>query len=145
MGSGVILKSKTVNAKACLNYPLSQPTSVVTTGIDSQVVLDQTFRVAKVFRAFSTTEISTLLKATSKAAERGEYELLKTSAHFDSTAKHPEWLRTDTKQVKDLGANPYQRPFQPPRDDLSDGLSHPRIQVCSRFIRKYAEPLAFGA
>src|SRR5690349_14478221 len=41
MGSGVILKSKTVSPVECLQYALSLPTSVVITGIDSQQVLDQ--------------------------------------------------------------------------------------------------------
>ena len=40
MGSSVVLKSNTVTAVECVRYSLSQPGSVVITGIDSQKVLD---------------------------------------------------------------------------------------------------------
>jgi aryl-alcohol dehydrogenase-like predicted oxidoreductase len=103
MGSGVILKSKAATAEACLRYALSQPTSVVITGIDSEAILDQAFRIAKGFKPMSEAEISSLLSGTAKAAEKGEYELFKTSAHFDSTAQHPEWLGKETQQVRELG------------------------------------------
>jgi hypothetical protein len=32
----------------------------------------------------------------------GKYELFKTSSHFDSTAKHPDWLGGDTPGVQAL-------------------------------------------
>ena len=51
MGSGVILKSKTVSPVECLHYALSLPTSVVITGIDSQQVLDQALEAARNFQA----------------------------------------------------------------------------------------------
>src|SRR5262249_37752516 len=41
MGSSVILKSGSISAPECLQFALSQPTSVVITGIDSQKVLGQ--------------------------------------------------------------------------------------------------------
>jgi len=47
MGSGVILKSKTVTPIECLHYSLNLPTSVVITGIDSLKILKQAFEVAK--------------------------------------------------------------------------------------------------
>ena len=103
MGSGVILKSKTVQAEECLKYALSQPTSVVITGIDSQEILDQAFRVATGFKPMDPAQISSLLKRTEAAASNGEFELFKTSSHFDSTAQHPEWLGEETSQVKQLG------------------------------------------
>lgn len=37
---------------------------------------------------------------TQPAAKDGEFELFKTTAHFDSTAKHPEWLGGETQQTK---------------------------------------------
>jgi predicted aldo/keto reductase-like oxidoreductase len=103
MGSGVILKSKTVAAEECLKYALSQPTSVVITGIDSQEILDQAFRVGGTFKPLDPAQISSILKKTEGAAAKGEYELFKTSSHFDSTAQHPEWLGGDTARVKQLG------------------------------------------
>ncbi len=103
MGSGVILKSNTVSAPECLRYALTQPVSVVITGIDSQQVLDQALQVASNFQPMSSHEIDALLAKTRGAAQKGEFELFKTSSHFDSTAKNPEWLGAETDQVKELG------------------------------------------
>jgi predicted aldo/keto reductase-like oxidoreductase len=105
MGSGVILKSKTVTPVECLEYALSLPTSVVITGIDSQQVLDQALSVARNFKPLTSQQVSALLSKTAQAASKGEYELFKTTAHFDSTAKHPEWLGPETPQVQQLGSD----------------------------------------
>ncbi len=105
MGSSVILKSKTVAPVECLEYALSLPTSVVITGIDSQQVLDQALKVASTFKPLTSQQISALLSRTAQAASKGEYELFKTSAHFDSTAKHPEWLGPESPEVQQLGSN----------------------------------------
>jgi aryl-alcohol dehydrogenase-like predicted oxidoreductase len=102
MGDGVILKSKTVTAEECLQYALSSQASVVITGIDSQEILDQAFRVAANFKPLTSAEISAILSKTAKAAEKGEYELFKTSAHFDSTAFRPDWLGGETARVQGL-------------------------------------------
>jgi len=32
----------------------------------------------------------------------GKCELFKTSSHFDSTAKHPDWLGGDARSVQEL-------------------------------------------
>ncbi len=103
MGSGVILKSKTASAEECLQFALSQPASVVITGIDSQQILDQAFRVASAFKPLTSTQVSAILSKTAAAAANGEFELFKTSSHFDSTAQHPEWLGEETARVKELG------------------------------------------
>jgi hypothetical protein len=105
MGSSVILKSNTATPIECLHYAMNQPTSVVITGIDSQKVLDQAFEAARTFKPMSNEQLSALLAKTAKAAAAGEYELFKTTSHFDSTAKHPEWLGQETQRVKELGAN----------------------------------------
>ncbi len=99
---GVILKSKTATALDCLQYALNLPTSVVITGIDSQKVLDQAFQAAKSFRVLSAETFSALIAKTEGVASSGQFELYKTSAHFDSTAKHPEWLGGETTRVKAL-------------------------------------------
>jgi aryl-alcohol dehydrogenase-like predicted oxidoreductase len=102
MGDGVILKSKTVTPRECLRFALSQPVAAVVTGIDSQAILDQAFEVASAFQPLSEQETAALLKKTEQAATNGQYELFKTSAHFDSTASHPEWLGGETDHVKAL-------------------------------------------
>jgi len=103
MGSGVILKSKIVSPEECLTYALSQPVSVVITGIDGQDILDQAIRIASSFKPLSQQQITAILNKTAQVASKGEYELFKTSDHFDSTAKHPEWLGAETPQVQELG------------------------------------------
>jgi aryl-alcohol dehydrogenase-like predicted oxidoreductase len=104
MGSGVILKSHTATPVECLRYSLSQPVSVVITGIDSQQVLDQAIQVATGFHPLTQQEIADILQKTANSALNGEYELFKTSSFFDSTAQHPEWLGPETPEVKQLGA-----------------------------------------
>ena len=87
----------------CLQFALSQPTSVVITGIDSDEVLEQALKIGTEFKPLTAMQISNILKNTAPAASKGEYELFKTSSHFDSTALHPQWLGSETARVKDLG------------------------------------------
>src|SRR3984885_5940829 len=102
MGDGVILKSKVVSPVECLRYALSLPTSVVITGIDKPEVLDQAFEVVKTFQPMNREQVAQLLAKTKEVAMAGKYELFKTSSHFDSTAKHPDWLGGDTPEVQKL-------------------------------------------
>ena len=102
MGSSVILKSGTVSPIECLHYALNLPTSVVITGIDSPQILDQAFEVTHSFHPMSQAEVTAVLAKTAQAAGEGKYELFKTTAHFDSTAKHPEWLGQETAAVKQI-------------------------------------------
>ena len=102
MGDGVILKSKVVSPLECLHYALSLPTSVVITGIDKQQVLDQALEAVKTFKPMNREELARLLAKTKEVAMGGKYELFKTSSHFDSTAKHPDWLGGDTPGVQAL-------------------------------------------
>ncbi|HXR75826.1 MAG TPA: aldo/keto reductase [Bryobacteraceae bacterium] len=88
-GDGIILKSNTVKPVECLHYALNLPTSVVITGVDKQQVLDQAFEAAKAFRLMDEQQTASLLSKTEQAAKNGQYELFKTTAHFDTTARHP--------------------------------------------------------
>jgi aryl-alcohol dehydrogenase-like predicted oxidoreductase len=105
MGDGVILKSKVVTPIECLHYALSLPTSVVITGIDSMEILEQAFEAAKTFKKLTREQIAALLAKTAGAARSGEYELFKTTSHFDSTAQNPEWLAGDSARVKALAGS----------------------------------------
>jgi len=102
MGDGIILKSKTVRPTDCLHYALNLPTSVVITGIDSMRILEQALEAARTFRPLSEQEVAALLAKTAQTAAKGEYELFKTSEHFDSTAHHPEWLGGQATHVDQL-------------------------------------------
>ena len=104
MGSGIILKSKTVTAVECLRYSLSLPTSVVITGIDSMKILEQAFQVAENFEPLSRKEMAALRAKTVEAAAVGDYELFKTTTAFDSTVKHPEWLGEESSRTQRLAS-----------------------------------------
>ena len=92
MGGKFILKSNTVNPIECLHYVMNLPTSVVITGIDSLPILDQALEAVRTFQPMSQQQMAALLARTAQAAAQGQYELFKTSSHFDSTAKNPQWL-----------------------------------------------------
>ena len=102
MGDKIILKSKTAQPIECLHYALNLPTSVVITGIDSMRILEQALEAARTFRPLSKDQVAALLAKTAQAAANGDYELFKTSQHFDSTAHHPEWLGGQSPHVDEL-------------------------------------------
>ena len=92
MGDPFILHSKTVTAIECLHYSMNLPTSVVITGCDSLPILQQAIDAARSFQPLSEDTVSKLLAKTAQAAQSGEYELYKTSHHFDGTYQNPQWL-----------------------------------------------------
>jgi aryl-alcohol dehydrogenase-like predicted oxidoreductase len=91
-GDHFILDSKTVEPIEALHYSLTQPVSVVITGIDSMQVLEQALTAVKTFRPMTQEQITALLDRTRDAAADGQFELFKTTAHFDGTAANPKWL-----------------------------------------------------
>ena len=91
-GDNFILSSNTVKPMEALHYGLSQPVSVVITGIDTQEVLDQALEAARTFKPLSQAEIKSILDRTQVAASEGKFELFKTTSHFDGTAANPKWL-----------------------------------------------------
>jgi predicted aldo/keto reductase-like oxidoreductase len=92
MGDGNVLKSGVVTAMECLHYALSLPTSVVINGCESMERLEQAFQAAQTFKPMSEAEISKLLAKTAQPAKTGQFEPFKTTAEFDGTANHPEWM-----------------------------------------------------
>jgi predicted aldo/keto reductase-like oxidoreductase len=92
MGDHFILDSKTVTAVECLHYPMNLPTSVVITGCDSLAILQQALLAARSFQPLDSSQVAALLAKTAKAAESGQFELYKTSHHFDGTYANPQWL-----------------------------------------------------
>jgi predicted aldo/keto reductase-like oxidoreductase len=99
---GVILKSKTVQPMECLHYALSLPTSVVITGLDNDAALNQAVEATKTFKPLNEQQMTALLDKTRDAALTGQFEIFKTSAHFDQTAKHADWLGGDSASVQKL-------------------------------------------
>lgn len=92
MGGKFILESNTVTPAECMQYALSQPTSVVIHGMDKMDYLMQALDVIKNFKPLGQQQIAALAAKARTAANTGKYELYKTTAHFDSTAKNPQWL-----------------------------------------------------
>jgi aryl-alcohol dehydrogenase-like predicted oxidoreductase len=91
-GDRHILDSKTVEPIEALHYSLSQPVSVVITGIDSPAILDQALQAARTFQPISQTQMAALLARTAQAASEGKFELFKTTSQYDGTAANPKWL-----------------------------------------------------
>src|SRR5438067_5512472 len=92
MGDKVILRSKTVTPVECLHYAINLPTRVVITGCDSLPILQQAVHAARAFQPMDSSHIAALLANTAKAAEAGQFELYKTTHHFDGTVANPQWL-----------------------------------------------------
>lgn len=92
MGDHFILQSNTVTAAECLHYSMNLPTSVVITGCDSLPILQQALDAARRFRSMSKEQVATILAKTAEAARAGQYEMYKTSHHFDGTYQNPQWL-----------------------------------------------------
>ncbi len=85
-----------------LHYSLNLPTSVVITGVESQRDLDQAFEAVRSFQPMDRAKVSDLLARSRPHALGGKYELFKTSATFDGTAKNPQWLGEDVEAVNAL-------------------------------------------
>jgi aryl-alcohol dehydrogenase-like predicted oxidoreductase len=92
MGAGIILRSKTVEPMECLHYAMSLPTSVVITGCDSGMLVEQAVTAARTFQPMSATQVAALLAKTKEAGQKGEFEGYKTTSNFDGTAHNPQWL-----------------------------------------------------
>jgi predicted aldo/keto reductase-like oxidoreductase len=101
-GSDIILKSGVVEPIDCLHYSLNVPISVLITGINSQMLLDQAFAAVKSFTPMNEAEVLRLISKSETAAMHGKYELFKTTAHFDTTARHADWLGSDSEAVQKL-------------------------------------------
>ena len=91
-GDGYILRSNTIDPIQALNYGLSQPDSVVITGIDKPEILEQALTAARTFKPFTPDQTATFLAKTRDAALTGKFEPFKTSSIFDGTANNPKWL-----------------------------------------------------
>ena len=91
-GDHFILDSHTVQPMECLHYCLNLPISVQITGIDSVPILEQALTAARTFRPLSPAQVAAILDKTRAAAADGQYELYKTTNHFDGTAHNPAEL-----------------------------------------------------
>ena len=72
------------------------------TGINSKMLLDQAFAAVKSFRPMDEAAVTAVIAKTEQVAMNGKFELFKTTSHFDTTARHPDWLGSDSKDVQKL-------------------------------------------
>ncbi len=101
-GDAIILKSGVVQPMDCLNYSLNVPVSVLITGINSSMLLNQAFEAVKNFKPMDEAGVAALISKTEEVAKAGKYELFKTTSHFDTTARHADWLGADAPAVQKL-------------------------------------------
>ena len=92
LGGKIILESKTVTAVECLHYAMSTSVDVVITGCDSMDILSQAIKAAQGFTPLSADQMAGILVRTEPVATGGQYELYKSTTHFDSTTKNPQYL-----------------------------------------------------
>jgi hypothetical protein len=99
----VLLKSGApIQPLEYLHYSLNLPTSVVITGIENQKDLDQAFEAVRTFQPMDKEKIAALLARSRPYALEGKFELFKTSATFDGTAKNADWLGDEVESVTKL-------------------------------------------
>jgi aryl-alcohol dehydrogenase-like predicted oxidoreductase len=104
MGDGVFLKSGApVTPIECLHYAMNLPVSVVITGIDSDKILAQAFEAVRTFKPMTADQVASLVAKTKPYAGEGKYEFFKTSSHFDTTAKHADFMGDEAPLVLKLG------------------------------------------
>ena len=99
----VILKSDAaITPIEHLHFALNLPTSVVITGVENGRDLDQAFAATRSFVPMDRATVAALLERSRPHAIDGRYELFKTSATFDGTAKSAAWLGDDVDAVRKL-------------------------------------------
>jgi aryl-alcohol dehydrogenase-like predicted oxidoreductase len=91
-GDGNLIDAGGLDPIDMLHYGMSQPVSVVITGIDKPAILDQALKAASTFAPLSQDRIDAMLAKTAPLARDGKFERYKTSQFFDSTAQNPSWL-----------------------------------------------------
>ena len=89
MGDKFVLEAGVASPTECLQYALSQSTSVVIHGMEKMEYLEHSLEVVKNFKPLSSEQISALGTRAKQAAMTGKYELFKTTNRFDSTAQNP--------------------------------------------------------
>jgi aryl-alcohol dehydrogenase-like predicted oxidoreductase len=92
MAFGNVLKAGVATPIECLHYALNLPTSVVINGCESMERLDQALEAARTFKPLTQAQLAALVAKTKQVAMTGKFEPFKTTAQFDGTATHPEWM-----------------------------------------------------
>ena len=91
-GDDFVLKSGVASPIEMLHYSMSQPVSVVITGIDSVRILEQALQAVRSYQPMAQPQQNALLARSAAAARGGGMERYKVSHHFDGTVQNPQWL-----------------------------------------------------
>jgi aryl-alcohol dehydrogenase-like predicted oxidoreductase len=94
LAAGAAVREGVATAEECLRYALSLPTSVVITGCDSVLIVEQAIRVWQSFTPMSPAEMAALRARVAASNPDGLLERYKTTIQFDGTVRNPHWLTT---------------------------------------------------
>jgi len=83
-GGGQLITDAGLTAEECRRYSISQPISVLVSGIESQKNLDQDLEIARNFSPMTDSEQTTLLHRVKDIAADGRYEVYKSTQFYDS-------------------------------------------------------------
>jgi hypothetical protein len=59
---------------------------------NARAILHQTIEAARSSRPMSKEQVTAILAKTAGAGKDGQFELYKTTHHFDGTYQNPQWL-----------------------------------------------------
>jgi diketogulonate reductase-like aldo/keto reductase len=91
-GDRFIYDSRVMSPIEMLHYPMSLPTTLQVCGIDAMPILQQALDAVRTYQPLTAEQRAAILARSAAAAADGHTERYKVSEHFDSTAKHPQWL-----------------------------------------------------
>lgn len=81
--SGAILSAKAATVEECWRYVTALPISTVVSGMESLDLLRKNLKMARELKPMSDEEREAILKRTRSFAQKGEYELFKSTNRFD--------------------------------------------------------------
>jgi aryl-alcohol dehydrogenase-like predicted oxidoreductase len=91
-GDHFILDANVASPIEMLHFSMSQPVSVVITGVDREEVLQQALQAVRTYAPMTEQQQKELLARSAAAAQDGKTERYKVSHHFDGTVQNPGWL-----------------------------------------------------
>lgn len=92
LGSYTILLSRVVTPVECMQYVMNLPVSVLIAGCDSMERLEQALQAARTFTPWTREQIDATLQKTARFAQRGRYEIFKSTSVHDGTEFNRHWL-----------------------------------------------------
>lgn len=98
----VLLRKQPIEPVDWLRDSLNLPLSALITGIDLKMLLDRAFAEVKSSRPMDDAEMTAFIAKTEPVAIKARCELFKTTSGFETAARHPDGLGSDTRNVQKL-------------------------------------------